>query len=116
MMHQENLKKIVSRHVQEVDKYYRMFAGLSSELMACTNDALYINVCTDSRWKKDHETTARQLAVCWRRHNPELHQARYYLVNMIDVAGLHTTTDLPHPDKALRNAEHGVAVFGCFND
>jgi hypothetical protein len=76
----DNLKAINTRHMHAIDKMYRMFAGLSSHLLAYEEGTLTLQVHHSKRWTKDPLTTAKQLAESWFFHNPEFKDAHTYSV------------------------------------
>ena len=76
----ETLSAINDRHMHAIDKMYRMFAGLSSHLLAYEEGTLTLQVHHSKRWPKDPVTTAQQLAESWIRFNPELKEAHTYMV------------------------------------
>lgn len=84
-MTKSDLDKLVYNHIKQVDKWYRLYMGLESVLTEFKNDTLYIKIKINPTWKKDHVTTARQLANDWRRFNPELFDAKNYNVKIRDV-------------------------------
>ena len=81
-MEKELIKKIVDYHVYHVDKLYRKFAGLQSEMTDYDDETIYLHIKTSSRWGKDNKVTARQLAVDWRNVNKELKDAKRYHVTI----------------------------------
>jgi hypothetical protein len=80
-MKKEMLEYVCHRHICSVDKFHRMFAGLSSNLYAFRNGTLYITVHRSKKWRKDPITTAIQLAKSW-HHNPELSMATRFVVTI----------------------------------
>ena len=77
-----DISAINSYHIHNVDKHYRMFAGLSSQLLDFQNDTLYLEISISRRWAKDVWTTAIQIANDWKKVNKELASARYYQVTI----------------------------------
>lgn len=49
----DTLKAIDERHMHAIDKMYRMFAGLSSHLLAYEEGTLTLQVHHSKRWTKD---------------------------------------------------------------
>ncbi len=82
-MKRELINKIADRHLMEIDKYYRIFSGLSSDLDDYSDDTIYLTVKRNSKWAKGNETTARQIARNWRKVNPELRNAKKFHVTII---------------------------------
>jgi hypothetical protein len=72
------IQDINHRHIKNVDKLYRMFAGLSSELLEYSDQTLQIAIECSEKWKKPVEDTALQIAESWKTSNPELQHAKYY--------------------------------------
>jgi len=95
-MEKSIVSTINNRHICSVDKYYRMMAGLSSELTFFNEETLYLRIQTTEMWKKRPGVTARQLAECWRSFNVELSGLKKYVVildqksrrNSIVVSGI----------------------------
>lgn len=79
-----NLAAISRRHIHGIDKLYRMHAGLSSELVSYESEVIELEIRHGARWKKSPEVTARQMADCWRNHNPELSAAVAFLVHIYE--------------------------------
>lgn len=87
-MDKETLEKIVEYHTKHVDKLYRMWGGLASQLTDVMNNTLFITIKVSVRWRKDNHTTARQLAACWKDRNPELQHAKDYVVKIVPIEGI----------------------------
>ena len=68
-MEKELINKIADRHLLEIDKYYRIFSGLSSDLDDYSDDTIYLTVKRNSMWTKGNETTTRKnntnIVICW---------------------------------------------------
>jgi hypothetical protein len=82
-MEKELRDKIVNHQLHNVDKFYRMFAGLSSMLDDYENETIYLTIHKNSKWPKDNLVTAKQLANSWRNFNIELKNAAKYQVTII---------------------------------
>ena len=86
-MEKELIDIISDRHISGYDKWYRMCAGLSSDLIDLDDGVLYLTIYKSNVWKKDDIVTARQFATEWRSYNPELKTARKYEVKIISTEG-----------------------------
>lgn len=83
-MEKELIKKIVDYHVYHVDKLYRQFGGLQSEMTDYEDETIYLKIQTNSRWGKDNIVTAKQLADSWKTFNKELKDAKRYHVTIFN--------------------------------
>lgn len=83
-MEKELIKKIVDYHVYHVDKLYRQFGGLQSEMTDYDDETIYLKIQTSSRWGKDNTVTAKQLANDWKKVNKELKDAKRYHVTIFN--------------------------------
>lgn len=101
-MEKELIKKIVDFYVCHVDKHYRQFGGLQSELTNYENETIYLKIQTNSRWIKDNKVTARQLAGSWKDFNTELKDAKRYHVTIFNGE---TPTGIAVKVNALNNEE-----------
>ncbi|MBK7438633.1 MAG: hypothetical protein IPI77_18215 [Saprospiraceae bacterium] len=86
-MEKELIDIISNRHIRSYDKWYRMCAGLSSNLIDLDDGVLYLTIYKSNVWKKDDIVTARQFATEWKSNNPELKTARKYEVKIISTGG-----------------------------
>ena len=75
------LSTVSDKHIHGVDKFYRMFAGLSSYLLSYENGIIELEIRFSKRWPKPVEETALQLANSWRR-NDLLQKAKGYHVHL----------------------------------
>ena len=57
-----DIHAISQSHVRRIDKFYRMCAGLSSELVSFRSGVIELEIRKSGRWPKSPEVTARQLA------------------------------------------------------
>lgn len=69
---QYSINEINERHTNNVDKLYRMHAGISSRLVNVLEDMVFLEVTIHPSWKKTYQETAEQFIESWRSHNPEL--------------------------------------------
>ncbi|MBI5009229.1 MAG: hypothetical protein HZB98_06185 [Bacteroidia bacterium] len=70
-------------HCRRVDKLYRQFAGLASEIISYRNKTLELEIRISSRWPKDPETTAKQISKDWRSAHECLKKAKFYKVKLV---------------------------------
>lgn len=78
-----NYNKLNEKHCREVDKLYRQFAGLSSEIISFENQTIELEIRISERWTKDPTTTAIQIAKDWRNYHTCLKTAKFYKVNLV---------------------------------
>lgn len=134
-MEKELRDKIVDHQLHNVDKFYRMFAGLSSMLDDYVDETIYLTIHKNSKWPKDNHVTAKQLANSWRNFNSELKSAQKYQVTIIheetptgfaiNLAQLADPSDVTAIAEAFKAATQsaekkvqspGVVVSGCFDN
>lgn len=134
-MEKELINKIAHHHTMVADKFYRMFAGLSSDLDDYTDSTIYITIRKNSKWPKDNIVTAKQIAGDWRDFNDELKDAEKYHVTIIDndtptgfvlskddmndstkvAAVVNAIKDIPKIS-AYKDESAGVVITGYFNN
>lgn len=78
-----NYDDLNEKHCRLVDKLYRQFAGLSSEIISYKKRTIELKIRISKRWPKDPATTAIQLAKCWRDYHDCLKTARFYKVTLV---------------------------------
>ena len=71
------------KHCQSVDKLYRQFGGLSSEIISFKNLTIELKIEISERWPKDPTTTAIQISKCWREYHECLKTAKFYRVTLV---------------------------------
>ena len=79
-----DIKAISRRHVNRIDKLYRMHGGLSSELLSYESEVIELEIRKGKRWPKVPKVTARQLADCWKSSNHELSGAVAFVVHIYE--------------------------------
>ena len=102
-MEKELIKKIVDYHVYHVDKLYRQFGGLQSEMTDYEDETIYLKIQTNSRWGKDNIVTAKQLADSWKTFNKELKDAKRYHVTIFNRE---TPTGIAVQSNTLNNEQN----------
>jgi ATP-dependent protease HslVU (ClpYQ) peptidase subunit len=78
-----NYAELNEDHCRRVDKFYRQFAGLSSEIISFNTLTIELEIKISKRWKKDPTTTAVQIAKDWRSYHDCLITARFYKVTLV---------------------------------
>lgn len=78
-----NYKELNEKHCQWVDKLYRQFGGLSSEIISFKKQAIELKIKISERWTKDPTTTAIQIAKDWRLFHDCLKTAKFYKVTLV---------------------------------
>tara|TARA_R110002096_G_scaffold233047_8_gene423027 strand:- start:2129 stop:2551 length:423 start_codon:yes stop_codon:yes gene_type:complete len=96
-----DIQAISQRHICSIDKLYRMYGGLSSNLISYDNQVIELEIRKSSKWTKTPEVTARQLADCWKR-NRELSDAVAFVVHLYKQ---HGPTGIFTPKKSLRSPD-----------
>jgi hypothetical protein len=81
------IKTITEKHIRKIDKFYRMFSGLSSELIEYNNDVIHLKIKVSKKWPKDSLTTAKQIAQDWKDFNSELKDAKSFVVEIYHISG-----------------------------
>ena len=82
-----DIEKINRKHTMENDMYYRVGFGLSSRLLSYRNGIISLEVVMGKKWKKDYNSTAVELANCWKKTHGELSHAiacKVYIIDPID--------------------------------
>lgn len=65
--------------------YYRVSYGVSSKLISYVKGIFVLEVIIGRKWNKDFNTTAFELANCWKTQNEELAKAVGCKVYIIDA-------------------------------
>lgn len=79
-----NIEEINRKHFIETDMYYRVGYGLSSKLVDFKFGVFTIEIVISKKWEKDYNTTAQELAYCWKMNHPELSKALACRIFIID--------------------------------
>lgn len=79
-----DIERINKKHSQENDMYYKVGFGLSSKLLSFQNGVFSLEVVIGKRWQKDYNSTAVELANCWKKTHKELSQAIACKVFIVD--------------------------------
>jgi hypothetical protein len=90
----EELEKIAHRYTHQVDKYSRMFAGLSTELVRYVDGIIYIEISNSQQNVLSTYNTAVAYAISYKKSNPELKEALGFVVIFYDrenIPGFHIT-------------------------
>ncbi len=80
-----NIDHINRRHFTKTDMYYRVSYGVSSKLISYKQGIFEIEVVIGSKWKKEYNATAYEMASCWRNKNQELSKSVGCKVYIIDA-------------------------------
>lgn len=65
--------------------YYRVSFGVSSKLLSYDKGIFELEIIIGKKWKKDYNSTAFELANCWKSHNSELALSMGCKVYIIDA-------------------------------
>lgn len=79
-----DIEKINRKHSMETDMYYKVGFGLSSKLLSYRNGVFSLEVVLGKKWKKDYNSTAIELANCWKNTHRELAKAIACKVFIVD--------------------------------
>jgi len=74
------IETINSFYIRNIDKYFRMFAGLSSRLTRYDEDVIYLEIVNNQTHLLSTYNTAVVFAYKWKNHNPELNDAKGFVV------------------------------------
>lgn len=80
-----NIDQINRRHFTKTDMYYRVSYGVSSKLLSYEKGIFELEVIISKKWSKDYNTTAFEMANCWRSQNKELSKSMGCKVYIIDA-------------------------------
>ena len=91
----QKVSEINSKHLHSVDKFYRMHAGVGSELLSVENDTLVLEINVNDQWltKKTLEQTSQQFLNSWKQNIKELQKCKYYIVLINKSSPLGFTVD-----------------------
>jgi len=64
--------------------YYRVSYGVSSKLLSYDKGIFELEIVIGRKWEKDYNSTAFELANCWKSQNKELAKAMGCKVYIID--------------------------------
>lgn len=78
---QDEVERISSKSIRGYDKWFRIYAGIASELERYENNILYLRIAnTEKIWPSCYET-AEKFACKWRNWNEELSNAEGFVVS-----------------------------------
>lgn len=79
---QEEVSAIHKFHIQNVDKFYRMFAGVGSRLLSVESNTINLEIIINDSWLKlkTLEETAFQFLENWKNVNKALQPCKYYRI------------------------------------
>lgn len=80
-----NIDQINRRHFTQTDMYYRVSYGVSSKLLSYKQGIFELEIIIGRKWDKDYNSTAFELANCWRSQNEELQKSMGCKVYIIDA-------------------------------
>ena len=72
------LREVASLHVHRIDKLYRMYAGIASDLKGFTDESMILEVRIGQRPPNPLEEMVRKLAASWHAE-PELRSAKRFV-------------------------------------
>lgn len=71
-MEQEKIRTLNDYYIDHVDKLYRMYTGVATTLDAAEGDTMFLTISIPPGWNKDHDETAKKMAVSIRNCLPPL--------------------------------------------
>jgi len=74
------IETINTFYIRNIDKFFRMFAGLSSRLNRYEDGVRYLGITNNHTHILSTRKTAVVFAYKWKNHNPELNKARGFVV------------------------------------
>lgn len=77
---EEEVSNISSRYIHGYDKHFRMWAGISSELISYNNFIISLEINNTEKFKPSNYDTAKWSAINWASFVPELRSARGFVV------------------------------------
>lgn len=80
-----NIEELNRKHLIEKDMYYRVHKGLSSQLLEYKNGIFKLEIIVKSKWQKNINATALEIANVWKETHPELSMAIGCKVYIVDV-------------------------------
>ena len=76
----KQVSEINNYYINNFDKNFRKYAGLSSELVKVKNNTIFLRIDISSQWERSPIRTAIQFLNGWRLHNEILKKAHFYKV------------------------------------
>ena len=91
MENEKTLKKaevsvIASRYIKNYDKFYRMYAGISSSLISYSKGIIALEIHNSEKKKPSDSNTALEFALKWASVNKELKEAEGFVVSFYKTA------------------------------
>ncbi len=80
-----NIDQINRRHFTKTDMYYRVSYGVSSKLLSYEKGIFELEIVIGNKWDKDYNSTAFELANCWKSQNKELAMSMGCKIYIIDA-------------------------------
>jgi hypothetical protein len=77
---------IASRYIKNYDKFYRMYAGISSGLKSYKNGIITLEIHNSEKKKPSDFNTALEFALKWASVNKELKDAEGFVVSIYKTA------------------------------
>ena len=111
LSHKETTE-LSEKHIRGFDKWYRMCAGISSQLERYTDGIIYLKIKNTERCMPSDINTARKLADCWKDNNQELKNAQAFVA--IFYATVSTGFMVSHEDTL--DKEKMKILLGNFNE
>ena len=86
----KEVSKINTKHIHSVDKFFRMHAGIGSDLLSVKDDTMVLEINVNDKWltKKTLEQTSIQFLNDWKKYNDVLQKCKYYVVYIYKTSPL----------------------------
>ncbi|MDO8566113.1 MAG: hypothetical protein Q7S04_02950 [Candidatus Moranbacteria bacterium] len=78
---QVKVKEVASRYISGCDKWYRMYAGIASNLERYESGIMYLRIENTEKTKPSSYETAVEFARKWVGYNAELKDAKGFVVS-----------------------------------
>lgn len=107
-----DIEKINKRHYFETDMYYRVELGLSSKLLKYENGIFHLEVVVGSKWPRNLNAAAAEMAYTWKDANNELQNSIGCKVYLVDTKNHPFKKYLVNSDIAPQyDAKKGVLFY-----
>ncbi len=80
-----NIEEINKKHFIETDMYFKIGYGLSSKLLSYHTGVFTLEVVISTKWRKNYNITAQEIAKLWKNNYPELKNALGAKIFIIDT-------------------------------
>lgn len=82
---QAEVSVIASRYIKNYDKFYRMYAGISSSLISYSKGIIALEIHNSEKTKPSDFNTALEFALKWASVNKELKETEGFVVSFYKI-------------------------------